>query len=195
MSEYVIQVDTIHANVGKLPGNLIAVMGYDTGTPDIAWTAEDWARFPLAGKVIVDQSPDLAQFAAGKANVADVERGAATVESFIAAARQREAMKLDSTIYISLDPLRDAIGQMIRAGLNTHVRYFVADYGFSMNEAIDYLHTHPVAVGVQFASPGSNPHTILPGSTLTLAQAGADLSVKRASWFPAPGLAATGWTE
>lgn len=191
---FVIQVDATHANVKNLPGNLIAVMGYDTGTPDIAWTASDWARFPLAGEVHVDQSASLSRFAEGKSDVADVEPFAGTVDAFISAARAREEMNLDSTIYISYNPLFAAIKQFDAAKLK-RVRWFVADYGWSMKQAISFLNAHSQAVGVQFASPGSNPRTRLPGSTLTLGEAGADLSVKRASWFPSPALAATGWSE
>lgn len=194
MLPYVIQVDTTHKNVPHLPADLIAVMGYDTGSPDIDWTDQDWARFPLAGRVVVDQSLDLAQFAAGKANVADVERGAATVESFIKAAHLRQLKNLESTLYISIDALPAAVTQITAARISG-VRHFVADYNMSAVQAIAYLNANPVAVGVQFASPGSNPSTRLPGSALTLVQAGADLSVKRSTWFGSPSLAATAWAE
>ena len=40
---------------------------------------------------------------------------------------------------------------------------------------------------VHWASPTSNPGTIVPGGTLTLAQAQVDLSVAEDAWHPAPG--------
>jgi hypothetical protein len=66
--------DAIHANVEAIPVNAPVVMGYDTGTPDIKWTAADWARFTTPRKVHIDQggrgSPVLTS------TVRDVETGA-----------------------------------------------------------------------------------------------------------------------
>lgn len=192
--QYVIQVDTTHAFVGMLPKDLIAVMGYDTGTPNIDWTDGDWSRFPYAGKVIVDQSFSLPKYEAGFANIADVENGAATLDSFIRASRQRLLHGLDANLYISFDSVDAALMQCLDSGIHSP-RVFVANYNWSMQESINYLETHPFAVGVQFANPGQNPRTLIPGTTMNLKTANADLSVKRADWFPAPAPAATGWVE
>lgn len=194
--QYVIQADTIHADVDKIPGNYIAVMGYDTGSAGIDWTADDWGRFPMASHVSVDQSSGLAQFAAGRADVGDVERGAATIDEFITAAHARKARGDFSTLYTSYANLPGYYHSVEVAGLGGGwVNYFVADYSMSLLTAISYLDSNAGAVGVQFASPSSNPGTILPGTTLTLKEANCDLSVKRASWMPAPGAAVIAWRE
>lgn len=196
-SDYVIQVDTIHDNVNKVPADAIAVMGYDTGSPGIDWTPENWNRFPTASKVIVDQSPGLSQFRLGKAHVADVERGAATVETFISAARERLHLGVNAgVLYISYGSWHDAAIKLDISGLGGgRVRFFLADYSWSMTESISFLDKNSSVVGVQFASPQSNPHTDLPGTGLTLSEANCDLSVKRANWIPAPVPAAIGWRE
>lgn len=196
-SDYVIQVDTIHDDVNKIPADAIAVMGYDTGSPGIDWTPENWNRFPTASKVIVDQSPGLSQFRLGRAHVADIERGAATVDTFISAARERLHNKQGAgVLYISYDEWHDAAAKLEIVGLGGgQVRYFIANYAWSMTGAISFLDKNSTVVAAQFASPGSNPRTDLPGTGLTLSEANCDLSVKRASWIPAPVPAAIGWRE
>lgn len=191
---YVIQVDTIHNNVRKLPDNLLAVMGYVTGTPDIQWTNDDWNYFYGASKVKVDQSPTLSKFAAGEAHVADIERGAATIQEFISAAQERLSRGLDSTLYISYDSLIDAQMRIDAARLR-HVRYFVADYGWSAVQAARLIQQNPEWVGAQFANVKENPRTTIPGTNLTLSDVNCDLSVKIADWFPAPSFAGTAWVE
>lgn len=194
MSDYVIQADAIHANVGHLPADLIAVALYATGTPNIQATGEDWARFPLAGKVRIDQSPDLAEFAAGRADLADIEPGAATIDAFINAAHERVVAGRESAAYVSYSGYPDLLARVNSVKL-PGVRYAIANWNWSAAEAMTMLDDNGAWVMVQFASPASNPDTRLPGSGLTLAEAGADLSVKRAGWFPSPALAATAWAE
>jgi hypothetical protein len=61
----------------------------------------------------------------------------------------------------------------------------VADWSLSEAEAAKILTTsgdYPV-VAVQWASPTSNPNTLVPGSHLTLSEANVDLSITVASWF------------
>lgn len=196
-SLYVVQLDTIHANVSKLPASAIAVAGYVTGSPDIKWTSEDWARFPYASKITIDQSPGLAEFAAGNAIVADVEPQAGTVMAAIAAAKTRASRGQDSTIYLSFDWLALARDAARFNGLTDRIRYWVADYNFSETDSLAFLAANADTVAVQFASPGSNPMTKVPGTngTVTLATAQCDLSIKRADWWVAPAVAATGWQE
>lgn len=198
MDTYVIQVDATGTNAGRLPFDLIAVMGYVTGENGVQWAAHQWDWFPCAGKVHVDQAPGLPLFAKGLADVADVETGAATLEQFLEAALERSAVGRQSTLYQSWGDNGTNLAAARAAVAERHidgVRYFVANFNWSMQNAINFLNTNGDAVGVQFASPGSNPHTMMPGSSLTLSDANVDLSVKRASWFPATAPAATLWFE
>lgn len=71
---YVFGYDAKHANIASIPQDAEVVLGYDTGTSDIRWTAADWERFATSRKVHIDQggpgSPVLS------ATVRDVETGA-----------------------------------------------------------------------------------------------------------------------
>ena len=192
---YVVQVDVTHSNVHNLPPDLIAVAGYVTGTSDIVWDAADFARFPLAGKVRIDQSPGLRLFAEGDADMADLEAGAGTIGTFLDAARQRAAAHHQSAAYISYAGYPDLLAEVKADGLVPQVRYFIANWNWSAAQAVKMLDDNGPWAGVQFASPSSNPGTLVPGSSLTLAEANADLSVKRASWFGSAALAGTGWSE
>ena len=79
---YSVMIDGMHASAGNIPVSTPKVAGYVTGTPDIEWVPSDWARFPSSGHVRIDQSPALAAWASGAADVADMENGAATQASF-----------------------------------------------------------------------------------------------------------------
>jgi|SRR5215469_7344905 len=70
--------DAIHDNVSALAGvsGLELVAGYVTGSPDIVWTAADWARFPGIPHVEIDQGFTGAPVYS--ATVQDVETGAWT---------------------------------------------------------------------------------------------------------------------
>lgn len=196
---YVIQADATSANAHNIPGDVIAVMGYVTGTPDICWTQAQWDSFPLAGKLRVDQSPILETFRALLADVADIESGAADLTSFLRTAAYRETQGHHSTLYQSwgvnganLDIARTSVDA---AHLTEWVRYYVAEYSWSADQAVSFMDANPDVVAVQFATPESNPSTLMPGRGLTLAEAQCDLSVKRADWFGSIALAATAWQE
>lgn len=70
----VIGYDAIHLNVSMIPRFAPVVLGYDTGTPDIRWTASDWAMFPHARHVHIDQGGPGSPVVT--ATVRDVETGA-----------------------------------------------------------------------------------------------------------------------
>ena len=67
----VVGIDATHANIPQLPPGL-QYAGYSTGSPDIKWTAEDWAAHP--GALRIDQDAGASD---GTADYLDVERGAA----------------------------------------------------------------------------------------------------------------------
>ena len=68
--------DATHADVASLPAGLDIVAGYDTGSPDIDWTAADFARFPNSVHVTIDQAFTGAP--RYDSNIVDVETGAYT---------------------------------------------------------------------------------------------------------------------
>lgn len=69
--------DSTHANVSILKrycGDLHYIAGYVTGTPDIKWTDTDWAQFPDATHITIDQGGPGSPV--DTAIVRDVEPGA-----------------------------------------------------------------------------------------------------------------------
>jgi hypothetical protein len=187
MCSYAVMIDAIHADAGNIPAGTPKVAGYVTGTPDIQWTSPDWARFPSSGHVRIDQSAALAEWASGGADVADVESGAATQASAVAAALEREKKGWWSFIYVAQGNLA-AMQTAVAAAKLTQVQYWVAAWDADEVNAAAMLGDDIIAV--QWASPSSNPDTTVPGSTQTLSQANVDLSVTIPSWFayipPAP---------
>ena len=192
---YEIAVDATHQHAASLPWGLTGVFGYGTGTPDIEWTAKDKARFPYAHVLMYDQSATLQGFASGKDDIADVERGAGTLSAFIRAAQIRKGRRQGSALYINYAVWEAAELAVVSAHLVSEVSYGIANWNWSMTEAIAFME-HNVSVRyVQFASPASNPRTLVPGTNKTLAEIPCDLSVKRADWWPAPVPYALGWRE
>lgn len=159
------------------------VAGYDTGT-GIMWTIDEWGKFPDSEHLHIDQRPGLASLAAGKSHCGDVEGGAGTVQDYIAAARHRkDTWNIPSMIYLSASKVNDAHAAIILAGLGgRYTLWWVADWSLSEEQATRRLGGSVVAV--QYASPTSNPGTLLPGTGMTLKEANADLSVTLDTWHP-----------
>ncbi len=189
-----VMIDAVRVNAHNIPRRMPKVAGYVTGTGSVPWTATQWGYFPRAGHVRIDQSPTLAKFSAGHADVADVEFLAGTIASFIHAVRARIAAGVQwSTIYGTDATLAAAAAELQAAGPHGwyygHVDCWLADWNLDKAQAaaltgrkVHGLHCR----AVQWASPTSNPGTIVPDGTLTLAQAQVDLSVAEDAWHPAP---------
>jgi hypothetical protein len=183
-----VMIDTIHADVGNIPVNTPKVAGYSTGTPDIRWTAADWDRFPRSGKVRINQDGSTDVSEASIANVADFEVGAFTEAQVVEWVKLRKHSHIASAIYVAASNRASLTSALREAGL-TGVDLWVADWSLSEAEAAKMLTTsgdYPV-VAVQWASPASNPDTLVPGSAKTLAEANVDLSITVASWFARSG--------
>jgi len=189
-----VMIDAIRVNAHNIPSGTPKVAGYVTGTGVVPWTAAQWDLFPRSAKVRIDQSPSLAVFAAGHADVADVESLAGTVGSFVNAVRDRIAAGVRwSTIYGTDSTLAAAASELAAAGPHGwyygHVDCWLANWDLNEAEAaalIGQLVHGLTCRAVQWASPTSNPGTIVPGGKLNLTQAQVDLSVAEATWHPAP---------
>jgi hypothetical protein len=179
-------IDITADNAGRVPlvkGGIRAY--YSTGSSWVQETAAQVAAAKTAGMgvVLIDQSPGLAKFATGQADVADIEAGAGTTSALIAAVRARQAHRWQSTAYVSsvsLPALREAL---TGAGLDMSlVLYGVADYSWSIADAERLLGENPDWAYIQYGSNLTNPRTLVPGTTMTLAQAVADINVARSEW-------------
>jgi hypothetical protein len=179
-----IMIDTIHDDVGNIPVNTPKVAGYITGTPDIMWTTADWDRFPNSGKIQINQDGSTQVSKAGVGNVADFEPGAFTQAQVLEWVKLRKHSNLASAVYVNASNRATLTSALQEAGY-TGVDLWVADWSLSEAEAVGLLTTsgdYPV-VAVQWASPTSNPNTLVPGGAQTLAEANVDLSITVASWL------------
>jgi hypothetical protein len=167
-------------------GSLVAA--YLTGTGVVPWSAAEIQARRAAGEGVVgiDQTPGGQLFAQDgtfdgvRASIYDVEAGAGTPASAAAACRSRVALGVKQhTLYVSLDSL-PALRAAV-AGI-PGVVYGVANYAWSLAEAEAYIAANPDVVYVQYGDPQTNPNTDVPGTSVTLAQANADIDVARASW-------------
>lgn len=174
-------IDTVHVTVNNVPADAPKVAGYTTGTPDIQWTAGDWSRFKRSARVRINQHPAITD---SGLDVIDLEARDWTLGLAIEECLRRKRRGIRTTIYLSLSRLIQTRLAVSAAGLVGFVRFWIADWDLSRDEAIAHLGGDIVAV--QYASPSSNPNTMMPGSRLTLAQANGDLSVTVKHWHPVP---------
>lgn len=143
-------------------------------TRHFAATAAQWAAIPRGHGIRIDQAPTNELF--GGAQVKDVEPGAAGLGNAVVLRKQGHKF-----VTYTFEANMVAARQALPGG-----PFWVANWNLSEAQAIAYIEQHADVVGVQFASPTSNPTTILPGSGgQTLRSANVDLSVMRASfWVP-----------
>lgn len=175
-----IMIDTIGATARNIPVRADVVAGYITGSPDIIWSTSDWTMH-LGQHITIDQSNGPAVITA---DVYDVEAGAKTLAQAIAGARDRKSAGFPhSVIYISAASLTAARAAVAAAGLTGHVYWLVANWALDQAEASALIRGD--IIGIQFASPTTNPDTILPGTNhTTLREANCDLSVIADWWKP-----------
>lgn len=177
-------IDVIQANFSRSPlvrGTWRAV--YVTGSPDIAETAAQFASMKAdgVGAIRICQTPNLALFAEGHADVADVEPFAGTDTAARDGVAQRQAAGItEHTLYVSLANLGALEGSIADpAG----VGYWVADWSWSLAQAQAELAAHPNWRGVQFGDPASNPRSLVPGTSVDLAIAQCDIDCGRLDWL------------
>ena len=183
---YSIMIDATGADAGNIPVSTPKVAGYVTGADGVPWAEADWARFPHSGHVRIDQSPSLSMWASGAADVADMETGAASLETVIEVARRRSTQKRwFSFVYCSKGNYAALQEAVAAAELTGRVQYWIASWDLDEAEAVSQLGGDIVAV--QWASPASNPDMTVPGGSQSLAEANVDLSVTVPGWFRAPG--------
>lgn len=172
-------VDAIGANSGHIPVTAPKVGAYTTGN-GIMWDAGQIDRFKgHSGLVLIDQAAN--DGLAGGANVKDSETGAATIAEVVATAKRFGPKAFSTYIQKSnIDACRSALADEHLEGMT----YWMADWNLTQAQATELLVGDIMAV--QFASPSSNPNTILPGTNLTLREANVDLSITRDAWHAAP---------
>lgn len=155
----VVGFDAIHANISHLPiGHQAA--GYVTGSPDIQWTAEDFAAHPNA--VRIDQSP-VSGVWDHTADVDDFENGAVTLDELATRAKERMASfkavtrpgQREPAVYMSASNVSLVVNALIAGGVHSGVGLYIAHFGISESDAVLAVQNasgpFPV-IGFQFAS-------------------------------------------
>ena len=158
-------VDTIAADAKPdlaflTRSNIRKIAVYVTGPPNIIWTAGEIAAYRLAGFTVV--TIDQRDGPAVLANVGDVESGAKTPAQAIAEAEHLLDQGKDYTIYVSVANLAALEAEWAKTGRPPGRK-----------------------VAFQWASPSSNPDTIVAGH-VTVKAANVDLSVTLTDWHPIP---------
>jgi len=184
MGTYTEFIDVTGSNFGRSPlvrGTVRAI--YVTGSGGILESAAEIAAAKAAGVglIRIDQSPGLALFAAGHADVGDIEYLAGTDQSAEIAVGKRQALGLkEHGLYASFSAI-PALKASIRNPAG--VGYWVADYSWSILQAELRLAANADWNAVQFGDPNSNPTTLVPGTNVSLRMAQADIDVAKTSWL------------
>lgn len=198
-------IDTTGSNFNRAPlvkGTVRAI--YVTGTGIVPETAAEITAAEAAGVglIRIDQHPGLPLFRAGKADVADIEQGAATIADAVSAVAERQAAGIKQHVlyisYSSQAALKAAVANP--AG----VAYWVADYSWSLGSCQSRLTANTDWVACQYGDPDTNPTTLVPGTSVDLAMAQFDIDCGLTSWVnsflpaapkpaPAPALKAPAW--
>lgn len=152
--------DFTGANYSKvtpvLPANT-GVAGYDTGSGGIAWTPDQYAKYPDA--IHIDQAA-VNTTINELSDVLDFERGAATLSDLVpwyraALTNYAQAKRPGQRwpcIYCSYDNRSQVVNEFIAAGVTSGPRLWLADYSLTIKDMLDILNQpagpFPV-VGVQ----------------------------------------------
>jgi hypothetical protein len=181
----VIMLDAIGANEQNIPRTTKKVAGYTTQigrNAQIQWSAAQFAQWSKAGIVPINQDPMLP----ATPGVTDVENGAYSMEQAAGRAKALGVKYMGTYVtQANLSALRQAFDADGVAGTDI----WLANWNLNEEAAgklIGEVLSGFTVKAVQWASPTSNPDTLVPGSGLTLKQAGVDISVADESWFPAP---------
>lgn len=183
MTEAVWGIDTIDARVPEVPRGAPVIWYYVTGTtqnPEIEWEPADAALFPHSQLYRIDQGfgnqRDRRRWFA--CDEFDLEAQAWTADTLVPAIRARNDIHWSTRIYASDGPWTELVIALDAAGVSTRSIFWrEANWNLSEIQAKARLGGNRYAI--QWASPSSNPDTLIPGTNLTLATAGADLNACR----------------
>lgn len=168
------------------------VAGYTTGTPDIRWTAEQFAQFPDA--IRIDQD---ARASDPTADILDVEAGAATIAEcapWVKAARQnwlnaKRPGQREPGIYCSKSTVTAVANALVAGGVD-RCPLWVASWGITENEVLSMLQgsggPYPI-VGVQFQNFPAFDESLFLNSWLNNVSRKAQMNEPPGQWNPGSG--------
>lgn len=194
----VVMLDTVGTAAHNIPAATPYIGGYVSGTGVVPWTASDWALFPHARHNRIYQMPGE-NVDPHAWDTIDMETGAFSADQ----AAQEHKRHVDAGIrFTNLYATRTNLAAGVTAIKALGGDYFIghvtctlADWNLNEEEAAALIGTFVegvTCVSVQWASPESNPNTIVPGGSYTLSQANIDINVVDGNWIP--GVSFTGFT-
>lgn len=145
------------------PPHDVTMAGYATGTGDVPWDSQLWARWPNA--IRIDQSP-VNTIPDELCDVLDVENAAATLVDIVpwvtaAIMNFRDAARPGQrypAIYASASKMPQVTDTLTKANFKNTVALWVADWSYTAEQAVNLLLNtsgqFPV-VGVQFTNTPS----------------------------------------
>lgn len=181
-------VDVIAANSSKVPvvkGGIVAL--YATGSSIIEATASEIARFKNGGcgVVLIDQTSGQEVLAARLADVGDIESLAGTYDAAVSACKARAVHNCMTTLYVGYDNIAALEAALTSGGVDMSlVRFGVANYSWSIDEAQQLLAQTDSWAYVQYGDNITNAGTPIPGSNpvVTCGEASCDIDVAKKSW-------------
>jgi hypothetical protein len=184
-----VMVDFTHSAVGNVPNSSAFeyVAGYTSGTSNIEWTAADWAKYTQQHHIRIEQGYGGFSVARSTYDMLDMETGAWTPAGVVSAVNSAITDGYEyTTVYAVPSGLQTLAGLMTAEEIAS-TDCVVANWNLNQTQAAALVGTKMYGFlvrGVQWASPTSNPNTILPGTSLTLRQANVDLNEVQAGWVP-----------
>jgi len=148
---------------------------YVTGTPDIAWTPQQIRHFAAAGSKIIRINQGYHSPSVFDGDEFDLEAGAWTIDGVVGAVAARRTRQCSTRVYCTwanYGPLKQRLAE---AGTGRPVFFRIA--GWNLDQHLAGAELHGDVYAGQWASPASSPRTVIPGTSLTLTAATADLNV------------------
>lgn len=186
----VVQLDTVRTTAQHIPAATPNVGGYVSGSGVVPWTQAEWDMFPHARKFRIYQATGVTPYPHSY-DIIDIENAAATPQSAAQDTKLRVDAGIEWTTWYATEANAAAtvnalksLGEQYFIG---HVNLQLADWNLNEEQAAALIGTFVAGitvVSVQWASPESNPNTIVPGGSLTLGQANVDISVSDGNWIP-----------
>ena len=174
-------IDITTANADRAPLVKGGIRAYYATGPGIMETLAQIAAAKAAGMglILIDQTPGLALFGAGLADVADIEAFAGTPAEAAVQVANRQKHTWQSTLYVSLDSL-----PALRAEIKNPVGVFygVADYSWSQAQSEQLLDQNADWAYTQYGDNITNAQTLVPGTQVTCGEARCDIDIAKYAW-------------
>lgn len=164
------QVELLRSKGARPP----AIWPYISGTIGIVWSADQITAF---GSRIYRVNQGYLQGPADAlhGDEFDLEAGAWTIDQLLTIVQGRNRVRWTTRIYCTWQNYGAMKQRLAEEGIGRNVWFRIADWSLSQHLADEELHADVYAG--QWASPQSNPDTLIPGTRIKLSEANADLNV------------------